>query len=395
MTNQNEEKGMPLSVLFFCPAPLGGVAEHNHYQAKTLHALGVKVIVLASPGYLGGRELDYPVMRCLMQDSAESSSSRLLRRISRSWHLVGNQWRFAWEIFHRRPSLAMAACYAEYLSPFWVWPHLLLAYRLNQLYGANLHDPVRDYQIGPHWWHHLSVWLAYLPLRFGLVHQRLLSPSPVPTHIELFEAPVGLYELAESIEDPAEIRKSWQVPPGVKVFLSFGFIRDNKNLDLVIRALAAYPDTFLVVLGKVQSAKDRPLAFYIKLAEEMGVSGRTRFSSEFVPEEKLAGYFAAADFIVLTYSLSFRSQSGVLSIAARARRPVLASSGPSPMEDSIREFSLGIFVAPDSASSLGEGIGALLRHAFPEPRWDDYAAYASWRTNAKVLLHAVEQLVKK
>jgi len=179
----------------------------------------------------------------------------------------------------------------------------------------------------------------------------------------------------------------------MKVFLAFGFIRDNKNLDLIIRALADHPNAFLAVTGRAQSTKDRPVAFYIKLAEELGVSARIRFSDEFVPDEKMAGYFTAADFIILTYGASFRSQSGVLNLAARARRPVLASAGPSPLQDSVKKFSLGIFVEPDSLSALTDGMGALLRDGIAEPRWEDYEAYASWQVNAKTLLNAIERFV--
>jgi glycosyltransferase involved in cell wall biosynthesis len=386
-----EAKERRLSVVLFCPSPAGGLAEHNHYQAKALRDLGVDVVVLTCAAYLGARAVDYPVEHCLAEDGAALTGSRLFRRLAKSWRIIYNQWRFAWEVLRRHPSLALVACYAEYLSPFWVWPHLLLARGRNQLYGANLHDPVRDYQVGPAWWHHLSVRLAYLPLRFGLVHQRMPSPSTIPAHIEVIEAPVGVYELTESREDPLEIRKRWRVPPGKKVFLAFGFIRDNKNLDLVIRALADHPDAFLVVMGRAQSTKDQPVEFYLKLAEELGVSERTRFFDEFVPDEKLASTFAAADFIVLTYNASFRSQSGVLSVAARARRPVLASAGPSPMQDSVKRFSLGIFIEPDSVSALSEGIGVLLRDGIAKPRWDDYEVYASWQVNAKIILDAIER----
>ncbi len=395
MTSLSDTKERRLSVLIFCPAAVGGIAEYTDCQAKALQQLGENVVVLAVPGYLDRRVVVYPVIHGLMEHGATLTQSRLLRRVVKSWRIIYNQWRFAWEVLCRRPSLALVACYAEYLSPLWVWPHLLLARGLNQLYAANLHDPVRDYQVGPAWWHHLSVCLAYMPLRFGLVHQRLPSPSPIPTQVKVIETPHGIYDLMESLEDPLEIRRRWQVPLGKKVFLAFGFIRDNKNLDLVIRALVDHPDAFLVVMGKAQSTKDRPMAFYLKLSEELGVNGRTRFFDEFVPDEKLAGYFAAADFIILTYDVSFRSQSGVLNVAARARRPVLASAGPSPLQDAVTKFSLGIFVEPDSISALTAGMGLLLRDRITKPCWDDYEAYASWPANAKIILDAVERLGPK
>jgi hypothetical protein len=61
------------------------------------------------------------------------------------------------------------------------------------------------------------------------------------------------------------------------------------------------------------------------------------------------------------------------------------------MQDSVKRFSLGIFVEPDSVSALAEGIGVLLRNGIAKPRWDDYEAYASWRVNAKIILDAVER----
>jgi glycosyltransferase involved in cell wall biosynthesis len=389
MSYQEEKKR--LSVLIYCPQPVGGIAEHNHYQAKALSKCGAHVIVLTSPGYLRGREVEYPVERCLLENEMKSSSP-LARKIVRSWHIIYNEWRFAWAVIQHGPSLILVACYAEYLSPFWIWPHLFLSRFGDGVYGANLHDPVRDYQIGPEWWHHFSVWLAYLPLRFGLVHQRLAEPSPVPAHVEVIEVPVGLYDLTATHTDFVKIREGWRVPPGKKVFFAFGFIRDNKNLDLVIRALPDHPLAFLVVMGTVQSTRDKPLKFYQELATDLGVGERVWFEEVFVPDEKLGSYFAAADFIALTYDASFHSQSGVLSLAARARRPVLASAGDSPLQDSVRKFDLGIFVEPDSVPALSQGMGTLLAADIPSPRWDAYEAYASWDVNAGMILDAADRL---
>jgi hypothetical protein len=48
------------------------------------------------------------------------------------------------------------ACYKEYFAPFWVGPLRKLA-RRGVLIGTIAHDPVRDFVLGPLWWHRWSV----------------------------------------------------------------------------------------------------------------------------------------------------------------------------------------------------------------------------------------------
>lgn len=372
--------------MVFSPSVSGGLAEHTFYQARALEKAGAKVICLVAPSFLAGRTTGFETMTCL-GDPPVAGGSRFIKKIKMVWRIVANQWTLAWQIWKRRPELVLLDSYTEYFSPLWVWPHWLLAHWCGIRYAANLHDPVRNFSVGPAWWHKISVRLAYLPLDFVLVHDRLPEPSPVPARVHVVRVPVGVYEINGPPVSAEEIRLSWGVKAGQKVFLAFGYVRDGKNLDLAVRALAKVSEAFLVVAGSVASTKDRPFAHYRELAAQLGVLDRCHFSEGFVADDDLGKYFAGTDFVLLTYAATFHSQSGVLNIAARARKPVLASASPSPLIESVRNFNLGIAVKPDSLDAVVAGMSDLL-DAPPQPRWKEYEASASWAINAGAILKA-------
>jgi len=304
-----------------------------------------------------------------------------------AWRNIASRLVLFFQIVKQRPDLVLLDSYSEYLAPIWVWPHWLLAKVSKIKYAAVLHDPVRNYVVGPLWWHRLSVRMAYWPLDFVLVHEKLGEPSPVPARVRVVQVPHGLYKISGVASDPLAVRRAWGVSEGQKVFLSFGYVRDGKNLDLAIRALTFVPEAFLVVAGSVASTSDKPFGYYRELAAQLGVVDRCRFFEGFVADQDLGRYFAGADFVLLTYASSFHSQSGVLNIAAYARKPVLASAAPSPLIESVKNFELGVTVVPDSQEAVVAGMRRLLASP-PQARWDDYEAAASWSVNAQGVLRA-------
>jgi glycosyltransferase involved in cell wall biosynthesis len=373
-------------ILIFSPSVSGGLAEYTFYQAKALAKLGAKVTCLVAPGFLTGREMTFPKIVCL-RNSSTGNCSQLIKKLKMLQDLICSQLILAWYVWKRRPELVLLDSYVEYFSPFWFWSHWLLAKFCHIRYVANLHDPVRNYRVGPGWWHALSVRLAYWPLDFVLVHDKLPEPSPVPAHVRVVQVPHGFFEIRGKPPDRDLVRKEWGIRAGQKVFLAFGFVRDGKNIDLAVRALTQVAEAVLVVAGSVASAKDKPFEFYRKLATELDVGNRCRFFEGFVADDDLGKYFSGTDFVLLSYASSFHSQSGVLNIAASARKPVLASASPSPLIESVKKFNLGVAVAPDSLAAIVDGLRQLLLTP-PQPRWEDYEATAAWTDNARGLLAA-------
>ena len=374
-------------ILIFSPSSSGGIAEHTYYQAKALEKAGATVICLVSPSFLGRRRTEFETIPCL--PDPVNGPSGLMKKLRVAWRIISSRYVLAWQIIKQRPDLVLLDSYVEYLSPLWIDPHILLSRIFGVCYAANLHDPVRNFALGPKWWHLLSVWLAYQPLDFVLVHNKLPDPSPVPSRVRVVEVPVGVYDISTSSKNSDEIRCDWGVMEGQRVFLAFGYVRDGKNLDLAIRALKEVPEAFLVIAGSVASSSDRPFSFYRELASGLKVDDRCRFFEGFVNDEDLGKYFIASDFVLLTYSASFHSQSGVLNIAARARKPVIASAAPSPLMESVRNFSLGVAIPPDSLDDIVSGMRSLINNS-PQTKWAEYEAYASWDLNAQKILEAAK-----
>jgi glycosyltransferase involved in cell wall biosynthesis len=90
------------------------------------------------------------------------------------------------------------ACYKEYFAPFWVGPLRRLA-KKGIVIRTIAHDPVRDFVVGPIWWHRWSVRLGYSFVRDVFVHDE----TPVdfggkkPAGIRIHQIPHGPYEVAE------------------------------------------------------------------------------------------------------------------------------------------------------------------------------------------------------
>jgi glycosyltransferase involved in cell wall biosynthesis len=102
----------------------------------------------------------------------------------------------------------------------------------------------------------------------------------------------------------------------------------------------------------------------------------------------VADHFTAADVVLLTYSASFRSASGVMHVATHYRKSVLASAGSSALLDTVRAFGLGVVVPPDDSVALAQGMAELLsQHRSPD--WQAYEQANSWDRNAQLVADAL------
>ncbi len=375
-------------LVYCCDANLGGIYEYGRWQAAALAAADVEVTFLCRKDYPGTA-----VAGCRMERRLPPKGATNRSRWRRAAEVIRSERVAAREAMRlhgeARGAHLLGACYREYLSPFWA-AAFRRARGSGMCFATVAHDPVRDFVVGPRWWHQWSVAQAYSFVTQAFAHDDtpLDTGRPMPG-LRVTVIPHGPYPLPA----PTENREARRAQLGIRaedvVFLAFGHIRDGKNLDLFLRALPRLPERVrLLVVGKESSTSQRPASYYQGLAGELGVAGRCRWEPRYVSGAEAANFFAAADFCLLTYDRNFRSASGVLNTASAYRKPVLASSGGGPLRQAVINYRLGVWMEPDSVDAIVAGTDQLLAQPLV-PDWPRYDAENSWERNAALVRAAL------
>lgn len=370
-----------MRLLYFAPYSHGGLADYTQAQADALGQEGVEVTILCRPAFAKERSGNFVALPRLKETEVSNRNfSKKLEHISRILEDAKQLDLVIRESNYNHVILT----FSEYLAPLWTWRLKKLA---NQgvRFGAIVHDPIRDFVLGPKWWHQYSIRKAYSFLSNTFVHEPIeLETGIANPELTTTVIPHGIYSFSPSKMTREEARASLNIPDQATVLLSFGHIRDGKNLDLIIESLQRLKNCYLIVAGKEQSSGQRPAQYYQEMAKELGVDSRCRWIIEHVPESKVGDLFAATDLLMLTYSSDFRSASGVLNTAANFRVPCVASSGEGPLKNSLERYGLGTWAQPDSQPGLEQAIQkAIDRPATPE--WNLYIENNSWKRNAEIV----------
>jgi len=373
-------------LLVFCTADQGGLADYAQAQCEALAKRGHPVLLLAPPAL--------PFHYCHFQRRPLPSSSqkrwrlRLQQKLSTAFTILRQMASLDQAVAATGAQQVLFTSYSEYLAPLWAW-RLRRWRRRGVSFAAVVHDPVRDFVVGTRWWHRLSIAQGYSFLDVAFVHApiRLDTASPQP-QLRTQVIPHGPYRYPAASSEAIELRHQLAIPPQAKLLLSFGHIRNNKNLQLILQAMADLPEVFLLVAGPDANSSQRPSAHYRQQAEQLGVAQRCRWQIGYQSPEQVADLFTASDAVLLTYSGEFRSASGVLHLAAHYRKSVIASAGASALLDTVRSFDLGVVVPADDATALRHGIQHWIRHR-PAPDWQGYESANSWERNAELVAQAL------
>jgi len=121
----------------------------------------------------------------------------------------------------------------------------------------------------------------------------------------------------------SEARRNLGLASDDFVFLFFGNPREEKGLDLLLRALGPLRDTpawKLVVAGKLKPPQEAAVR---QIISEAGLEDHVRLDPAHVPDEKVPDYYRASDIVVIPYRRIY--ESGVTIMAMSMGRAALVS----------------------------------------------------------------------
>lgn len=138
------------------------------------------------------------------------------------------------------------------------------------------------------------------------------------------------------------------------IFLFFGNPREEKGLDLLIRALSALKDLRgwrLLVAGKMKSPQEEAIR---KLIVEAGLQEFVLIDAHHISDEKAAAYYRASNVVVIPYRRIY--ESGVAIMAMSMARAALVSD-LEPLTDKIAANETGFVFACDDEAALSSALG--------------------------------------
>jgi len=166
-----------------------------------------------------------------------------------------------------------------------------------------------------------------------------VSPHPVYEH------------LASPMLNKVSAREQLKVN-SERVLLFFGFIREYKGLRYLLHSLPLIlkkHSVHLLVAGEAWE----DIQIYQKMIRDLHLDGRVTLDIQYIPNEMVCIYFAAADLVVVPYTSA--TQSGIVQLAYGFRKPVVVGKvGGIP--EAVEHGQTGYLVRPQDASSIAEAV---------------------------------------
>ena len=383
----------PLRVLFylFFPSRGSGVARYTHQLLQALTAeKGIDPELACAPSFGWRDEAAYgvaPVLRELYH------SNRFRRRLR---FLAGQ---FANPLRMLRYAQSISADIVHFSNvtqlTFPLWGRRLD--RLNVPIVATVHDAFRSRGLVHPAYDNAQLTRFYRRADALFVHSdqqaALLESCGVP-HDRIHLVVHGPYDYGSPTESRTALRQRYGLPPEKQVALFFGSVRDDKNLDLFLRAARSHQAKLHVLIaGRFNDRQRFGLQQCQGLVRDLGLSDSVTILPRHIPDEEVADLFTACDWVALPYGGQFSSQSGVLNVAAAYDRPVLVS-GTGGMLQAIRACDIGVATVPDDVAALDVAMGELMARITGGCRfeYDRYRDLFSWQVCARSTMDVYREL---
>jgi glycosyltransferase involved in cell wall biosynthesis len=161
-----------------------------------------------------------------------------------------------------------------------------------------------------------------------------------------------LYDNFGEIVGKQTAREKLGLPVNDRIILFFGFIRNYKGLDLLLKAMAEEniraSGIKLLVAGEFYENRKS----YDDLIEALGIKDQLVLRTDFIPDSEVRYYLCAADFVIQPYRNA--TQSGVTPLAYHFEKPMLVTN-VGGLPDMVPHDKAGIVTEPEPAS-IASGI---------------------------------------
>ncbi len=169
----------------------------------------------------------------------------------------------------------------------------------------------------------------------------IYSPHPV---YDNYEQPIGKQEACAKLK----------LDPATKYLLFFGFIRDYKGLDILLKAMAderiRKAGIHLLVAGEYYDKNVE--ANCNKIIEEDGLKDTVHLHTDFIPNNEVYIFFSAADVVVQPYRHA--TQSGITQVAYHFEKPMIVTN-VGGLAEVVPDGKVG-FVAEPTPTSIADAV---------------------------------------
>jgi len=358
----------------------------NEYVKHT----DVTSCVVLIPENADNRE-DTVFKKVLISDILKTDSV-LLRKVYFIYRSIVNPINVYRYLKNQPASTVLFNDYEQITSILWV--PLFKRLKRKHTFAVILHDPDRDNYFPFKW---LSAYTMHAVMRImdiAFYHGYLPDKKYYTFNIPKVEIPHGLY-VHETFD--TDLYNLLVKRKGVSHLMGvIGNIRDEKNYTLLIESLLDLPNAILVIAGS-PSNSDVPIHVYKKQIEQLGLEHQVIWIEKRLSDDEIQSVILACDLILLYYKHSFTSQSGILNLIAPHKKKLIVSDGTSALTRTVDTFKIGV-VVPISKESFVHSVLNLFDETNKDEHivmWDNYLAYASWKSNVDTVLAHVNAFSHK
>jgi glycosyltransferase involved in cell wall biosynthesis len=179
------------------------------------------------------------------------------------------------------------------------------------------------------------------------VEKELLSLYPDAKYIL---KPHPVYEhFGKSIEK-SEARKKLHLPENKNIILFFGFIRDYKGLDELLRSFSRLSDDYhLMIAGEIYGNFEK----YQAIINDLNLSEKVSLFIRYIDDAEVPAFFSAADVCVLPYKSA--TQSGIVQIAYNFNLPVIATD-KGGLSEMVTDNKTGFIISSSESALIADKI---------------------------------------